>query len=383
MRRLLLAILLSAAVCGAQELTTGPIKPTRQASSISNSENTQITIPAGTTVPLALTRAVWAKTAAPGDSVYAETVFPVAIDNQMAIPAGTYAQGQIDAISRPGIFSPHAQIQIHFTKLIFANGYTVVFGEMPSAPTAAAATQRASNSANDADVIPAVSSAYVEVSGSSDVLLDNGTQIEMVLQKPLDVDRALALDAAKKSSPVLAAFKTASLCRPTPGTPGTQGTSDTVIPGSPGTPDTVIPGAPGQPDIVIPGTPATPDTVIPGTPGTPGTPGVACPGPPVATSSPKQYKGNFQLDARAVVYSQTLAAGGYQVSWVGLDPVVVFEIAQKNNEVMRGSARLLLLNKNSPANDARTSKSADGTLTLESLRFAGQNVALCFDVKAQ
>ena len=68
-----------------------------------------------------------------GDSVYAETVFPVAVNNQMAIPLGTYVQGQIDTLTPPGWLSPHAQFQMHFTKIIFADGYTV---ELPGSQNA-------------------------------------------------------------------------------------------------------------------------------------------------------------------------------------------------------------------------------------------------------
>lgn len=381
MRKLLLLILFSAAACAAQQPKAGPLRlnPPDKNSAADSPQTAQIQIPAGTTVPLALTRALWMKTAGAGDAVYAETVFPVAVNNQIAIPAGTYAEGQIDSLTRPGIFSPHAQLQIHFTKLVFANGYTVIFSNQPAQDITALAP--AADNTRRNDVLPAVSAPYVQVSAASDILLDNGAQIEMVLQTPLRIDAPMALNAASHSNPALAAFKTASLCRPTPGTPGTPGTPDTVIPGSPGTPDTVIPGAPGQPDIVIPGAPATPDTVIPGTPGMPGTPGTACPGPPVVSSSPKQFKGDFQLDAPALLYGQTLAPGKYQLSWTGLEPVVTFEIMQKGRGVLRASAHLLLLARNSPANDARTNKRADGTQTLQSLQFVGQNCELDFDLQ--
>jgi hypothetical protein len=64
---------------------------------------------------LALTSPILAKTAKGGDSVYAQAVFPVAVNNQMAIPPGTYVQGQIDTLTRPGWLSPHAQFHIHLT----------------------------------------------------------------------------------------------------------------------------------------------------------------------------------------------------------------------------------------------------------------------------
>src|SRR6202051_811823 len=130
-------------------------------------EKPSITLPAGTKVVLALTSPVWSATAKAGDNVYAISVFPVSIDNQMAIPPGTYVEGTIDALTKPTRRTNSAEFQIHFRKLIFANGYTVQLPENTPAATAAA---------------------YVQISYSSDILLDNGSQIEMTLPSPLSVD---------------------------------------------------------------------------------------------------------------------------------------------------------------------------------------------------
>ncbi len=386
MRKLLLAILLTAATCAAQEIPAGPIRPNfkRQTPAASAPQQAQIVVPAGITVPLAMTQAVLAKTAKPGDSIYAETVFPVAVNNQMAIPAGTYVQGQIDTVTRPGRFSPHAQFQIHFTELVFANGYVAAFGDPVSPQADASSSQPAAAPATD-NAIPAVSSAYVDVSAASDILLDNGTQIEMVLQIPLALDGDRVADAVRHSNPAQPApFKSATLCRPTAGTPGT---SDTVIPGSPGTPgtpDTVIPGGPGMPDTVIPGipaTPGTPPTIIPGDPGTPGT---SCPGPPVVTSNTKNqnYKESFEIAAPAAVGGKQLSAGSYQVSWTGSGPPVQVDIRQNGNLIVSAPARFVILEGQS-AGGAATSANAEGSLSLQALRFAGESFALYFDTSAE
>src|SRR2546421_12992133 len=84
-----------------------------------------ITLPTGTKVAVALTGPLWSKTAHAGDGVYAVSVFPVAVAQHMAIPPGTYIEGRIDLIKRPTWIVPRAEFRMHFTKLIFANGYTV------------------------------------------------------------------------------------------------------------------------------------------------------------------------------------------------------------------------------------------------------------------
>ncbi|MGH9604860.1 MAG: hypothetical protein ACRD3N_04085 [Terracidiphilus sp.] len=229
-----------------------------------------ITLPAGAKIELALIRPIRAQGAAPGSIVYGQTTFPVISGGRMAIPPGTYVQGILDKLTRPTRKTKRAELDMLFTKIVYANGYIV---ELPGSQPA---------QTKPSETLIAVT---VQVIPANDILLDNGAPIEVTLAAPLALDAAEVAQAIPVSrAPNPAQFKSASLCRATPGSPGTPGTPDTVIPGSPGTPDTVIPGAPGMPDTVIPGTPATPDTVIPGIPDSPGSPGTSCPMSPIVIS---------------------------------------------------------------------------------------------------
>lgn len=249
----------------------------------SNAAPATMTLPAGTRAELALTGPVWARTAKTGDPLYTQVDFPVTAGGRVAIPPGTFVQGRILSVTRPTRRSARAQIQILFNKIIFANGYVIVLPEAPAMP--AFAGPEANTPASSAEA-PSAVTVNVEVSSINDLLLDNGSQIEMILAAAVSLDaRQVARAIAVSKAPEPGKFKSATFCRPSPGSPGTPGTPDTVIPGTPGTPDTTIPGGPGMPDIVIPGTPSTPPTVIPGTPGTPGFEGVACPPRPIVVSS--------------------------------------------------------------------------------------------------
>jgi hypothetical protein len=232
-----------------------------------------IVVPAGTRVELAVTVPVWAAKAKPGDPVYTQTNFPVVAGGRVAIPPGSWVEGTLESITKPTRKTEHAELAILFNRIVLAGG-TVV--NLPS-PGPASGTQ------SDAVTAALIT---VQVSTWNDLLLDNGAQIEMTLASPVMLDAAEVSKAIPLSrAPQPGQFKSATLCRPTPASPGTPGTPDTVIPGSPGTPSTTIPGGPGMPDITIPGTPATPDTVIPGMPGTPGDPGSVCPAAPMVLSS--------------------------------------------------------------------------------------------------
>jgi type IV secretion system protein VirB10 len=83
-------------------------------------------LPSGTKIPLTLTQGITSKTAKEGDPVYAQTAFPVTQNNRILIPAGTYVQGVVRRVVRPGRVKGRAELQMSFTSMIFPNGYTVV-----------------------------------------------------------------------------------------------------------------------------------------------------------------------------------------------------------------------------------------------------------------
>jgi hypothetical protein len=211
----------------------------------------ELTVAAGVKLQLAMTRAVWSARVKAGDTLYAETVFPVSVGQRIAIPAGSYVEGQVEGVVLPTRRKDRAELDVRLTKIILANGYV-------------------------AQVQGTAAHLTVQVSKSSDILLDNGTQMEMSLGAPLALDRdAVTAAMAVARAPKPGEFAHATLCRPSAGTPGSTGVT---IPGTPDSPPTVIPGAPGMPDTVIPGTPGTPSQVVGAVPGTPGT---VCPLPPL------------------------------------------------------------------------------------------------------
>ncbi|MGA2813504.1 MAG: hypothetical protein ABSG16_19045 [Candidatus Acidiferrum sp.] len=339
-------------------------------------------LPAGTKVILALTGPVWAKTAHIGDPVYGVSAFPVSIHNTMAIPPGTYVAGQIDFITRPTPRTHRAEFRMHFTEMVFANGYSV---ELPVAAPGTAARENAA--AKDAlaalvqDEVPAINATataavHVDVYFTSDILLDSGSQIEMDLASPLSLDAANVAAAAQASRPPQLLWTSATRCRPVAGTPGSPGTPATVIPG---TPSTTVPGGPGMPDITIPGTPST---VIPGTPGTPGTPGIYCPGPPsVISESGDIHKESFKLSGNVTLSGQPLAKGAYEATWQGPGPSAQVQILQKGKLVATVPAQVATLLEKS--RKSQVDLGADVAPSVLAIEFKGKTFALTFDPGSQ
>jgi hypothetical protein len=174
MRVLAPVLLLTVLAPAAQEPSSAPpaAKAPNPEQTASPPQEKTITLNAGVKVVLAMVGPVWSKSAKPGDTVRAVSAFPVTIGNAIAIPPGTFVEGIIDALTRPTWRTKRADFQMHFTKLIFVNGYTV---DLPDAPQGAATARPANSLAGPT----ATASVRVDVSYASDILLDNGSQFEM------------------------------------------------------------------------------------------------------------------------------------------------------------------------------------------------------------
>jgi hypothetical protein len=139
--RLLVALLVFSTAALAQQGAEPSVSPAaaspaaRPALASEREANRQITIPAGTHVPVSLRNAISTKSSHVGDQVYAQTTFPVVINDHVVIPAGTYVQGKISSIKPAGRIKGSAEVLMHFTSLIYPSGYTVMLpGSIESAP---------------------------------------------------------------------------------------------------------------------------------------------------------------------------------------------------------------------------------------------------------
>jgi len=80
-------------------------------------DETTITVPAGTRLPLVLMNPVDSSST---HDIHAQTTAPVIVANRVVIPPGTFVQGKIEKMTRRG---SRAEITIHPASLVFANGY--------------------------------------------------------------------------------------------------------------------------------------------------------------------------------------------------------------------------------------------------------------------
>jgi hypothetical protein len=118
-----------------------PAAAVASSTSAPDTEVKTYTVPAGTKVLLQLRSGINTKSAKAGDGVYLASAFPVVVGNRVAIPSGVYVQGVIDRVERAGRVKGRAQLDMHFTSIIFPNGTVVeIPGTVDSLPGASKQT---------------------------------------------------------------------------------------------------------------------------------------------------------------------------------------------------------------------------------------------------
>ena len=132
--RLIIAMIFLSGFAAAQEVTR-PASQSALAPAASHLAADELTIPEGTRIPVTLKNAISTKSSRVGDPIYAQSTFPVVVDDHIVVPAGTYVQGKISQIKPAGRMKGRAEVLVHFTTLIYPSGYTVILpGAIEDAP---------------------------------------------------------------------------------------------------------------------------------------------------------------------------------------------------------------------------------------------------------
>lgn len=91
-------------------------------------------LPEGSVIPVSLIGQISTEHSQEGDNVYARTIFPVTVDNQVVIPVGTHVQGRIVNAEQAGRVSGVAAMTINFHTLILQNGTSIpIYGSLGGA----------------------------------------------------------------------------------------------------------------------------------------------------------------------------------------------------------------------------------------------------------
>jgi hypothetical protein len=221
------------------------------------------TVPAGTKVLLQLTSSLNTKSAQAGDGVYLSSAFPVVVGNRVMIPAGVFVQGVVDRVARAGHLKGKAQLDMHFTSMIFPNGSVVeipgVVSGLPGASkqdvkkngegTIEQDKDKTRNAGKTAEIAIPTGGTIGSIAGlgtghpvaggfegigaglaavglvslftrGADVNIPAGTQVEMVFQRPLILEQEnLASETVPGGSPAMVPAANQPTRMPKPGHP--------------------------------------------------------------------------------------------------------------------------------------------------------------------
>ncbi len=118
---IVLLSIVSAQTTSATAQAAAPIVRTEPAPAPTGS----LVIPAGTVIPLTLVSSIRTRSTKPGDLVRAQVAFPITVGTSLVIPAGTFVEGVMQAVAAKKTKTNPGGLEIHFTRLIYANGYKV------------------------------------------------------------------------------------------------------------------------------------------------------------------------------------------------------------------------------------------------------------------
>ena len=178
-----------------------------------------VVVPAGTVIPVTLTSRISTKNARDGDGIYGKTVFPITVNNKVVIPEGSFVRGKVTEIRRPGRVKGKGELTLNFQTLVLPSGITVpIYTSLGGVGGAGerkgeATVQGDSSKGEDAKTVgttaaqgaligviadrgkgavvgggvgAAAGTAAVLLTRGKDLVLEPGTTIEIVLDRPVE-----------------------------------------------------------------------------------------------------------------------------------------------------------------------------------------------------
>lgn len=82
----------------------------------------ELTVPAGTVIPIVLSAYLNTRGSQVGDTFYADTLYPVWIQQRLVIPKGSTIKGTVTEVVRPGRIRGRGRLAIRIDSLILPNG---------------------------------------------------------------------------------------------------------------------------------------------------------------------------------------------------------------------------------------------------------------------
>jgi hypothetical protein len=102
--------------------TAQDLIPAGQAPAGDAQADPEMLIPAGTTIPIVLTNFLNTRSSQVGDTFYADTVYPIWIQQRLVIPKGSTVRGSVTEVVRPGKVKGKGRLAIRIDNILLPNG---------------------------------------------------------------------------------------------------------------------------------------------------------------------------------------------------------------------------------------------------------------------
>ena len=181
----------------------------------------EMVVPEGTVIPIVLTAYLNTKSSQAGDTVYADTVYPIWIQQRLVIPKGSMIRGTVTEVVRPGRIKGKGRLAVRFDDILLPNGVKhefiatfrgihgsgdesidrksetvssggsggadagTVVGTTSTGAIIGAIADRGSGAAIGAGAGAAAGLATVLFTRGKDLVLSPGTQFDLELKKPM------------------------------------------------------------------------------------------------------------------------------------------------------------------------------------------------------
>ncbi|HEV2426275.1 MAG TPA: hypothetical protein VGZ29_15720 [Terriglobia bacterium] len=197
-------------------------------------EESSVVAPAGAIIPLELKNTVNSRTAYVEQAIYAETIFPVVVNEHILIPVHSYVRGEVTEVVKPGRVAGKAKLGLRCDLIVLPDGTTRHISArvtslggsriLPTSGTEAANDNGDAASKDDSAVVDASTvgqtSAIVDAGGMLDpsvtgaaegvgglvmtlatrgrtIILRPGLTFELQLTQPLDLGRPREADRSQ------------------------------------------------------------------------------------------------------------------------------------------------------------------------------------------
>jgi hypothetical protein len=104
-------------ILSVSEIRAGAAQETRR-----ENQPEEVIVPEGTVIPIVITAFLNTRSTLVGDTVYAETIYPIWIQQRLVIPKGSAIRGTVTEVAKPGKIQGKGQLAIRFNDILLPNG---------------------------------------------------------------------------------------------------------------------------------------------------------------------------------------------------------------------------------------------------------------------